>query len=142
MASKRTDEAAEAVGEETTTALPFTEMNNDATATIVFIHGAFTDRRDWDQVAPHLSNYHLLLPDLPSHGQANHIEPFSKQLSARLLADLIRQHAKGGRAHIIALSLGAFVAIELASVNPDVVDEMFISGLKVMPASFRSGLAP
>ncbi len=142
MASKQTDGATPALDDDLQTYLPFSEVNKNATATILFIHGAFVDRNDWDQVTPHLSKYHILLPDLPGHGQADQIGPFSKQLSARLLADLIRQHAKGGRAHIIALSLGAFVAIELASVHSDVVNEMFISGLKVMPAPYRTGIAP
>ncbi|KAK5727276.1 hypothetical protein LTR15_003170 [Elasticomyces elasticus] len=139
MASENQQKAA---GKEPSTRLPFSEQNPNATSTILFIHGAFMDRADWDLIAPHLPSYHLLLPDLPSHGQASHITPFSKQLSAQLLADLIRDHAHGGKAHIIGLSLGAFVAVELASSYPDVVDEMFISGLKVMPDSLRTGIGP
>ncbi|KAK1810689.1 hypothetical protein LTR12_014930 [Friedmanniomyces endolithicus] len=142
MATKQIGGAAQALDNDLQTTLPFSELNNTATDTILFIHGAFVDRNDWDLVTPHFSKYHILLPDLPSHGQAERIGPFSKQLSARLLADLIRQHAKGGRAHLVALSLGAFVAIELASVHCDVVNEMFISGLKVMPVAYRTGIAP
>ena len=132
----------DSIADETNESLPFSELNSGAPTSILFIHGTFTDRNDWDIVAPHLSNYHLLLPDLPSHGGASKTTPFSKQLSARLLADLIRKRAKDGKAHVIGLSLGAFVAVELASAYPDVVREMFISGLKVMPESFRGGIAP
>ncbi|KAK3068003.1 hypothetical protein LTR53_014762 [Teratosphaeriaceae sp. CCFEE 6253] len=121
--------------------LPFTSLNNAAPSSILLIHGAFTDRDDWEHVAPHLATYHLLLPDLPAHGHATHILPYGRALSAQLLANLIRSHAKNGRARIIGLSLGAFVAVELASNHPDVVDEMFVSGLKVMPEALRGGVA-
>lgn len=111
------------------------ELNAEARSSILFIHGSLGDRTYWDSVTPYLSDYHLLLPDLPGHGEAAQIQPFSKQLSAQLLADLIRKRAKGGEAHIIAISLGAFVAVELASTYPDMIDDMFISGLKVVQPS-------
>jgi pimeloyl-ACP methyl ester carboxylesterase len=122
--------------------LPFIELGAPtATSTIVFIHGASGDGSDWDQVAEHLPKYRLLLPDLPAHGKAGHIKPLSKELAARLLAKLIRAHVKGGKAYIVALSMGAFISLELASVYPDVVIEMFISGLKPLTPSLASNAA-
>lgn len=115
--------------------LPFTSLNPSAQSTILLIHGAFVDHTDWDLVTPHLPTYHLLLPDLPGHGSAHTIRPYSKALSAKLLADLIQNHAIGGKAHIVGLSLGASVALELACTYPDVVNDVFISGIKVFPQS-------
>ena len=65
-----------------------TSLNADANSTIVFIHGAFVDGDDWSLVAPHLSDYHLLIPDLPSHGRSRHLKPFSLEYCARLLRHL------------------------------------------------------
>jgi pimeloyl-ACP methyl ester carboxylesterase len=138
-----------------------------ATATILFIHGAFSSRGEWDLVVPFLGtaskeNYHLLLPDLLCHGEAKGEQQpgdsssqdenrddrqshagFSVRHSSKLLAHLIRQKAIGGRAKIVGLSLGAILAIDLASTFPDVVDEaVFVSGYEVFPALSSSGLAP
>ncbi|KAK5122251.1 hypothetical protein LTR85_004161 [Meristemomyces frigidus] len=139
MTALDTDIVPEARDDEQT--LPFTELNTDGKATILFIHGAFSNRTEWDLVTPHLPEYHILLPDLPGHGEAQSIRPFSKRLAAKLLARLVRSHAKnGGKAHVVGLSLGAYVALELASEYPDVVNELFISGIKVLPQ--MSSFAP
>lgn len=136
-----------------------------ATATILLIHGAFSSRGEWDLVVPFLKtasdvNYHLLLPDLPCHGAAKVVPPgdslspddkdvrqpqaaFSVRHSSSLVAHLIRQKAIGGRAKIVGMSLGAIVAVDLASTFPDVVDEaVFVSGYEIFPGLSPSGLAP
>ncbi|KAK4541416.1 hypothetical protein LTR36_008017 [Oleoguttula mirabilis] len=117
--------------------LPFSQLNTGAGTTILFIHGAFVDRGDWDLVTLHLPDYHILLPDLPGHGEANTIKPFSTPLAAKLLTTTIRRHANNGKAHVVGLSLGAYVALRLAVDYPDVVDELFISGIKVLPPMSR-----
>lgn len=117
-------------------ALPFQELNVNASVSVLFIHGAFVSRSDWDLVTPYLpGTHHILLPDLPGHGEAHSILPFSKHLSARLLADLIRKHGKCGKAHLVGLSLGASVAIELASTYPNVVNDVFVTGCSVFKPS-------
>lgn len=113
--------------------LPFSQINTNSKTSILFVHGAFVSRSDWNLVTPHLADYHILLPDLPGHGDAQAIRPFSKQLASKLLADLIREHANNGSAHIVGLSLGAYVALDLASNYPDVVGEVIVSGIKVIP---------
>jgi len=122
--------------------LPFSEQNVDGKVTILFIHGAFSDGAEWDLVTPHLREYHLLLPDLPGHGKAYDNRSFTKQCAAKLLVDLITRKAHDGKAHIIGLSLGAYVAVELASHYPEVVDSMFVSGVKGMPQQLNNSIAP
>lgn len=109
--------------------LPHTEYNSQAKATIILVHGAFSSRDEWDLVTPHLKDeYHLLLPDLPGHGKSRGMAPFSKQTASAMLARLIREKAHNSKAHVIGLSLGAHVAIDLASCYPEVVDSVFVSG--------------
>jgi pimeloyl-ACP methyl ester carboxylesterase len=106
----------------------FRELNNDAQTTIVLVHGAGSAGSEWSLVTPYLNDYHILLPDLPAHGGSQTISPFSKELSVRMLADLIKKHARHSKAHIIGHSLGATIAIELASHHANIVDTVIVSG--------------
>jgi pimeloyl-ACP methyl ester carboxylesterase len=114
-------------------ALSHREQNASGTSTVVFIHGAFGSSISWDVVTPHLSkasDYHILLPDLPSHGFARDIGPFSISIAAHLISELIARRAHNGVAKLVGLSLGADVALRVASDFPDVVDKngAFVSG--------------
>ncbi|KAJ5367486.1 Alpha/beta hydrolase fold-1 [Penicillium brevicompactum] len=111
---------------------------NQGQPTIVLIHGAFCSGLFWDLVIPHLNSYHLLVPDLPGHGKSQAIAPYSLELSATLIANLIRVHANGP-SHIIGHSLGAHVAIRLASQEPELVRSVFVSGFEVFP---KTALTP
>lgn len=118
------------------------EQNPSGTTTILFIHGAFSSGAEWDLVAPLLAKtYHVLLPDLPSHGHSPRI-PFSVLTSTRLLASLVHEKAKGRKAHIVGLSLGAHVAIHLACTYPEVVEAVFVSGYEVFPRSWMTPYLP
>lgn len=108
--------------------LAHSSVNAAAKQSIAFVHGAFGDRDDWNLVAEHLSEYHLLLPDLPRHGASRHLEPFSLDYAASLLSQLISKEAINGKAHVVGLSLGAHVAIHLAVQYPDQVDTVLVSG--------------
>lgn len=125
--------------------LSYSEINDGAAKpSILLIHGAFGSGAEWDLVTPHLSDdYHLLLPDLPGHGGSKDIGPFSKELSGKLLADLIQTRALDGKANVVGFSLGAHIAIELASKYPERVHGVFVSGYevyKVSPQTMVMGL--
>lgn len=114
-------------------ALPHREHNKSGTCTVVFIHGAFDNSTSWDIVTRHLltqSDYHILLPDLPSHGIASDVNPFSVSVAAHLVSELIAHRAHNGVAKLVGLSLGADVALRIASDFPNVVDRtgVFVSG--------------
>lgn len=114
-------------------ALPHREQNKTGKSTIVFIHGAFDNSTSWDLVTPHLPNAsedHILLPDLPSHGIASTIKPFSVTIAAHFVSELIACRAHNGIAKLVGLSLGADVALRIASDFPSVVDKngVFVSG--------------
>jgi pimeloyl-ACP methyl ester carboxylesterase len=114
-------------------ALPHREQNQTGTSTIVFIHGAFDNSSSWNIVTQHFpkaSDYHLMLPDLPSHGIASALKPFSITVAARLISELVARRACDGVAELVGLSLGADVAVRIASDFPHVVDNkgVFVSG--------------
>lgn len=140
-----TDPIQQPVGEDASDqiSLHYTSINFPAKSTIVLIHGACCTGRNWDLVSAYLANsYHLLIPDLPGHGQSRHITPFSVQHSSRRIAQLICKHAVNSRAHIVGHSLGAHVAIDLAASYPEVVNAVFVSGFEIYPPTTLSRFAP
>src|SRR5512145_312238 len=73
--------------------------------------------------------YRVIAPDLPGHGACAGV-PFSFAAAAERIADLIREEAQG-RALVAGLSLGGYVAIELAARHPDRVAGLVLSGCSV-----------
>src|SRR3974390_1946208 len=97
--------------------------------TIIFLHGGGVGGWMWrPQIAQLQAEYHLLVPDLPEHGQSSEVKPMTLQKAAAQWAGWIRVRAHGGRAHVVGLSLGAQTAIELLSQSPDVVERVIASG--------------
>ena len=58
--------------ETTTSRLACSDVNSQrGKPTVLLIHGACGCGREWDLVTPYLSDdYHVLLPDLPGHGDS------------------------------------------------------------------------
>ncbi|KAH8883382.1 alpha/beta-hydrolase [Thozetella sp. PMI_491] len=106
----------------------FTSSNAEKPVTIVLLHGALTNHLEWDAVAPHLANFHLLIPDLPQHSFSKDIRPFSIPFAAEKTASLIEKHAHEGRAHLVGMSLGGYVAMEVIRRHPGLVASAFVSG--------------
>jgi pimeloyl-ACP methyl ester carboxylesterase len=48
--------------------------------------------------------------------------------AARLVAELIEERAAGGRAHVVGLSLGGSIALELLATRPDLLDHVIVDG--------------
>lgn len=112
-------------------AVPHVEAIAGVEGTIVFIHGAFASGNDLSLVTPHLPQYHILCPNLPGHGVARDIRPFSVAYASELIRDLIARRARGGVAHVVGHSLGASVAMHLASNYPEVIRTVLVSGFGV-----------
>lgn len=94
---------------------------------LVLIHGSVVTRKMWLPQLLGLSDvFRVIAPDLPGHGALAHI-PFSFSTSVDCLVEVIQQEA-GGRAMVAGLSLGGYVAIELAHRYPDRVAGLVLSG--------------
>ena len=118
--------------------LVMTDDRGDLRPTIVFLHGTRLTGAQWAaQVADLSSDFHCLTPDLPGHGTAAHV-PFTVDGAASRIADLIERDAHGGRAIVVGLSLGGYVAMAVAARCPDRVAGLAISGATAEPIGPRS----
>lgn len=104
-------------------------LNPSASESILLLHGAGSSHREWSSVWPHLlPRYHVLAVDLPGHAASSGVGPAEIPAQATVLAPFVRENAVGGRAHVVGLSMGGFVALELARQDPAVVMSVFVSG--------------
>ncbi len=97
--------------------------------TIVFLHGAGVAGWMWQPQMKELAHdFHCLVPDLPGHGQSPDAVPFSLADCTAQVAELIEQRAHGRKAHVVGLSMGASVAMQLIVDAPQRVDHAILSG--------------
>ena len=102
--------------------------------TIVFLHGLGVSSWMWTEQVETLSNdYHCLAIDLPGNGESSELPWGSFANSAVQVADVIRQKAAGGVAHVVGLSLGGYTALHLLATYPEVVVTMIVSGVTTRP---------
>lgn len=95
---------------------------------ILFLHGGGVSSRMWARELEAHAEWHCLAPDLPGHGESAHLRPFTLDASVAGLARLIRERGPRGRAHVVAFSVGAVVALVLAAREPDLVGRLWLSG--------------
>ena len=104
----------------------------DAT-TIVFIHSTRLSRAQWLPQLRRLSGtYRCVAIDLPGHGTRAG-EPFSIPAATAAVVAAIDAEAASGRALVVGLSLGGYIAIETAEAYPDRVLGLVLAGCSAEP---------
>lgn len=139
--------SAHAIPTTTSRSIDFITENDDQQETVILIHGACASGSDWSLVAPYLSSYHLLIPSLftkPSLAIVRATRHKSTTGSSTVrrwdscyvshLADLIKLHAKNGRAHVVGLSFGGCLAVKLTALHIDLCMSLFVSGVPTLVA--------
>ncbi|MBJ7354105.1 MAG: alpha/beta fold hydrolase [Thermoleophilaceae bacterium] len=102
---------------------------------LVFLHAAGTGPEIWLPQLEHFAeHFHVLAPDLNDDAVD---AAFSVPTAAAAVAELIDTKA-GGTAIVVGISLGAFVALQLAVDDPEKVQALVLSGGQSRPA--RAGL--
>jgi pimeloyl-ACP methyl ester carboxylesterase len=105
--------------------------------TIVFLHGTRLTGGQWAyQIADLEGEFRCLAPDLLGHGDAAD-RPFTLAGAAEAVAATIEAEA-GGPAIIVGLSLGGYVAMEVAARWPDRVAGLVLAGATAEPVGPRS----
>jgi pimeloyl-ACP methyl ester carboxylesterase len=98
---------------------------------IIFIHGigagvsSFMWRKNFDELA---KDFRVLAFDLLGFGFSDKppAAPYSADLYVELISDFIREVA-GGRANVVASSLGASYAVRVADEHPELINAMILN---------------
>lgn len=99
---------------------------------IVFVHGMRVTRRMWQpQMESLASEFRLIALDLPGHGTLQD-EPFRTDRAVAQLARVVDE-AAGGRAVVVGLSLGGYIAIEFGAQYPEKAAGLVIASASVEP---------
>lgn len=103
-----------------------------AGTTIALVHGGNVANWMWEPQVTGLDDFHVLTPHLPGFG-ARAVETWrGLDAAADDLAATIADLARGGRAHVVGLSLGGVVTTRLLARHPDVVQSALISGVPLI----------
>ncbi len=117
------------------------ESGSPASPAIVFLHGGGLSSRMWYPVIERLPEYYCLAPDLPEHGKSASLKPFDLDDAARRVAELIRLHVPGRKAHLVGLSLGGAVVLNIARLDPAVTGQMMVTGTAARLGKFLGRLS-
>jgi pimeloyl-ACP methyl ester carboxylesterase len=115
-------------------ALRTTATGDPAAPTVVLLHGFGVASWMWDEVVALLSDrYHCVTVDLPGQG-VNHAQPWESLAgTADRVAEVVREADPDGRAHVVGLSLGGYVALALLARHPEAVRSAVVSGVATRP---------
>lgn len=114
-------------------ALYVRESGSADAQSVVFLHGGGMSGWMWDNILRLMEDYHCIAPDLPDHGSSRSESPFTHEKAAALVAEIIKARAHGGKAHVVGVSLGAQVLLELLSTYPEVVDHAIVNSPELRP---------
>jgi pimeloyl-ACP methyl ester carboxylesterase len=104
---------------------------------IVFVHATRLTGAQWAAQVTNLSaEFRCLTPDLPGHGTAA-ATMFTLDDATRLITEVLETEA-GGPTILVGLSLGSYVALDVAARRPDLVRGLVLAGVTVEPGGVRS----
>ena len=94
---------------------------------LLFIHGLGSSVRDWENQIPYfVDRYRVVALDLRGHGRSDKPPgPYSSELFADDIATLIRS-LDIGPVHVVGLSLGGFIACQLAVDHTELVRTLVV----------------
>ena len=119
---------------------------------ILLIHGAGGSIRTWKKQTEALSqDFHLLIVDLPGHGNSkgrtDHLSTYTFDLISELVWEVV-EHLKLSAVHLMGVSLGAIIAMHMERHRPDQTLSLVLPGAIVkldtklqLIANFSLGLA-
>ncbi len=94
---------------------------------VLFLHGLGSSTRDWfEQIPCFEKQYRVLRLDLRGHGRSDRPQgPYHMAAFARDVAVLLRK-LDAGPAHVVGLSMGGMVALQLAVDAPQLVRRLVV----------------
>ena len=112
----------------TADAPPWTALGPADAPGIVFVHSTrLTRALWWPQLRRLSANYRCVAVDLPGHGVLG-AEPFTLGGAVEVVRGAIEAEIPSGRAVLVGLSLGGYVAIDTAEAYPERVKGLVLAG--------------
>ena len=94
--------------------------------TIVILHGLLGSLGNWVSLAKVLSErFHVILVDLPNHGQSHHTDHFSYEVMAKEVS-LLLKHNEWYNINLIGHSMGGKVAMKYAELFSENISKLVI----------------
>ena len=122
--------------------LAYEEMGENNDEIILFLHNKLLDKWIWkkqkENYHKYFNEYHCIFLDLPNHGDSKTKEEFSINRASIEIIEFI-EHLIGIKENpcnenginIVALGLGASIAIEIINRKPNLIDTLIISGIEI-----------
>ncbi len=104
------------------------EVRGEGSA-VLLLHGLGSSGADWMFQVPALKDYQVITCDMRGHGESSKPPAgYSLELFARDIANLLT-HLNLPPVHVVGLSLGSFVALQLACDYPQLVRSVTLVGV-------------
>lgn len=108
---------------------------------VLFLHGLGLSSAMWQPQFERLADdFHCLAPDLPVCGKSAASGSFTLKDASQRVADVIRERIPGRSAHVVGISIGGAVALQMLCDEPRVLDHLLVSGTATRMPSFLESL--
>lgn len=104
---------------------------------VFFLHGVGTTSVSWMPAIDLLPAFRRVLIDLPGHGKSRDFPWQTMGDTANSVLEIVEREAKGQPAHLVGISLGAYIGLQLLGQAPRRFETAFLSGLHVSPMPNR-----
>lgn len=102
------------------TFIRFNEVGDRNNETIVLLHGYLESLEVWNDIANTLSEeYHVVCPDLPSHGETMNTEDVQTMDTMAEPVNLLLDRLKVDSCYMFGHSMGGYVTLAFAEAYPD-----------------------
>lgn len=106
----------------------------DTASPVLLLHGGGVAGWMWDSLRERLEPDHaVLVPDLPGHGRSAAAPYVSHTNTTAAIAEVLTTAVPGRPATVIGFSLGAQLAVQLASEHPDLVSQAIVVSAQAKP---------
>lgn len=120
--------------------LHYSEAGNPEGETIIFLHGAGMAGWSWQDTTARLPQYRSIALDLPGHGLSHMVQATSLVEMGDICADFIRTIAPNEKVHLVAISLGGMITIEMLQHHIDIIESAVISGVNAITLPYMMRL--
>ena len=107
----------------------FQELNSNGTPGVLLLHGLGASCESWQLQTPALvdAGYHVIVPDMRGFGQSSY--PGGQNNPSNMAGDMVKlmEGLSLENYHLVGISLGGTVALELVIARPEMVRSLVIT---------------